>query len=187
MLTTSLTLLDKLRQPEDPVAWTRFVKLYAPLLLHWARRQGFQPADAADLTQDVLLKMFRLLAGYVRGSGQTFRGWLFRIIVNQARDFRRRRATRALPQSDELPDPEADSPIAEMDETEYRQLLVRRGMELIRSDFNNSTWSAFEEVMQKGRPPSEVAKQLGISENAVFMARHRILKRLREELDGMLE
>ena len=187
MLSTSPTLLEKLRQSEDSAAWERFVRLYTPLMLHWARRQGFQPADGADLTQDILLKLFRLLPTYERGPGQTFRGWLFRIIVNQARDFRRRKGTRPLPQADELPEPSAESPFAALEDFEYRQLLVRRGLDLIRSDFNTTTWSAFEEVMQKGRSVAEVANQLAISENAVFLARHRILKRLREEVEGLLD
>ncbi|HXG09177.1 MAG TPA: sigma factor, partial [Gemmataceae bacterium] len=77
MPTTSLTLLERLRQPNQPDAWDRFVRLYAPLLLQWAHHQGFQDADAEDLAQTVLVKLIRLLPNYQRAEGQSFRGWLF--------------------------------------------------------------------------------------------------------------
>jgi RNA polymerase sigma-70 factor, ECF subfamily len=105
MNTTSPTLLEKLRQRDHPEAWERFVRLYTPLLLVWAKRQAMQPADAADLVQDILLKLVRLLPAYERGKDQTFRGWLFRVSENQCRDFRRRVATRKLPAADALARP----------------------------------------------------------------------------------
>ena len=74
MLTTSPTLLNRLRQPSEPEAWARFVNLYTPLLLSWAGRQGFQEADARDLVQEVLVKLVRALPTYERREGQTFRG-----------------------------------------------------------------------------------------------------------------
>src|SRR5436189_1411141 len=102
MPTTSFTLLQRLRQPDQPDAWGRFVRLYAPLLMRWAHLQGFQDADAEDLVQAVLIKLIRLLPTYQRADGQTFRGWLFTICRNECRDFRTRRATRDLPTSDGL-------------------------------------------------------------------------------------
>src|SRR4051812_33511277 len=102
MLSTSPTLLDRLRQPADQAAWERFVRLYTPLLLTVARRQGFQDADAADLVQEVFAKLVRALPTYQRGDGQTFRGWISAVTRNQGRDFRRRKATRDLPNGDGL-------------------------------------------------------------------------------------
>ena len=186
MLTTSPTLLNRLRQPSQPEAWARFVHLYTPLLLCWARRQGFQEADAQDLVQEVLVKLVRELPTYERGKGQSFRGWLFRVTVNQCRDFRRRKATRALPGPDGLSAVSDDS-LSELEETEYRRLLVRRGLEVIRPDFSESTWTAFTRVMVEGRSPADVAAELNLSVNAVFLARNRVLTRLRQELDGLLE
>jgi RNA polymerase sigma-70 factor, ECF subfamily len=89
MTDTSLSLLERLRRPDDQEAWARFVRLYVPLLLHWAGRHGLQPADAADLTQEVLVRLTGLLPSYQRGEGQTFRGWLLRVTQNQCHDFRR--------------------------------------------------------------------------------------------------
>jgi RNA polymerase sigma-70 factor (ECF subfamily) len=187
MLTTSSTLLNRLRQPDQPDAWRRFVHLYAPLLLVWARRQGLREADAEDLVQEVLLKLVRELPAYQRTEGQSFRGWLFRVTANQCRDFRRRTATRPLPPDDGLSGVAADSPGAEMEEAEYRRLLVGRALDAIRRDFNESTWTAFHGLVVEGRPAAAVAAGLGLSVNAVWLARQRVVRRLREELDGLLE
>jgi RNA polymerase sigma-70 factor (ECF subfamily) len=187
MLTTSPTLLNRLRQPDQPRAWEWFVHLYTPLLLVWARRQGLQEADAEDVVQEILVKLVRELPTYERREGQSFRGWLFRVSVNQCRDYRRRKATRELPGDAGLAAVSEPSPVSELEEREYRRLLVHRGMQLVRPDFDDKTWTAFVEVTVKGRPAAAVAAELNVTKNAVFLARHRVLKRLREQLDGLLE
>jgi RNA polymerase sigma-70 factor (ECF subfamily) len=187
MLTTSSTLLSQLRQPNQPQAWERFVRLYTPLLIVWIRRQGFQEADADDLIQEVLVKLVRELPAYERGDGQSFRGWLFRVTVNQCRDFRRRKATRLLPGAEGLSELSDESPTAEQEEAEYQRLFVRRALDLIRTDFNDTTWTAFRGLMVEGRSAAEVASELNITVNAVYLARHRVLTRLRQELDGLLD
>jgi len=187
MSTTSLTLLDRLRQPGHPEAWERFARLYSPLLIRWAEFQGFQDADAEDLAQTVLVKLIRLLPRYERADGQTFRGWLFAICKNECRDFRTRRATRSLPGNAGLAEVAEPSPVDDPDEAEYRRRLVRRAMELIRKDFAPATWDAFEQFAMSGRAAADVARELGTSANAVYLARNRILTRLREELDGLLD
>jgi RNA polymerase sigma-70 factor (ECF subfamily) len=181
MATTSLTLLDRVRGPADPVAWDRFVRLYTPLLLRWAERDGLQSADAADLAQEVLVKLLRALPAYRREEGRTFRGWLRQVTANQARDYRRRRATRSLPEADGLSGvgSTADDPAAE---AEDQRVLVRRALDLIRVDFSDATWAAFSGAVLGGRSAGEVAAELGVSVNTVYLARHRVLARLRDEI-----
>ena len=152
-----------------------------------AGRQGFQEADAQDLVQEVLVKLVRALPTYERREDQSFRSWLFRVTVNQCRDFHRRKATRPLPGPHGLSAVSGHHPVSELEEIEYRRLLVRRGLEVIRPDFSETTWTAFTRVMVEGRSPADVAAELGMSVNAVFLARHRVLTRLRQELDGLLE
>jgi RNA polymerase sigma-70 factor (ECF subfamily) len=74
-----------------------------------------------------------------------------------------------------------------MEEAEYRRLLVGRALDVIRRDFNETTWAAFHGLMVEGRSAADVAAELGMSVNAVWLARHRVVRRLREELDGLLE
>jgi RNA polymerase sigma-70 factor (ECF subfamily) len=187
MLTTAITLLEKLRQPGHPEAWPRFVRLYAPLLLGLARRQGFQDADGRDLTQEVFLKLTKELPAYRRGEGQTFRGWLASVVRNQANDYRRRKATRPLPSADGLSGAECPHLGDGWDEDEYRLMLVRRAMDIIRGDFSAATWAAFSGVMLEGKTATQVATALGTDTNVVYLARNRVLTRLREEVAGLME
>jgi RNA polymerase sigma-70 factor (ECF subfamily) len=187
MTTTSLTLLDRLRRSDHPDAWDRFVRLYTPLVLRWAQLQGFNQADAEDLAQIVLVKLIRLLPGYEPRDGSSFRGWLFTIWRNECHDFRTRQATRSLPGDGGLSTVAAPTPVHNPDEAEYRQHLVRRALELVRSDFSAATWSAFTRFVLEGVPAAEVARGLGMTANAVYMARNRVLTRLREELAGLLD
>lgn len=188
MPATSLSLLDRLRRPGRSDAWDRFARLYAPLLIRWAEFQGLRGADAEDLTQTVLVKLLRLLPAYRRAEGQTFRGWLFAVCRNECRDFRSRQATRPLPAAAGLSDVAAGSSTADdPDEAEYRRRLVRRALDLARPDFAPATWTAFVRHVLDGRPAPEVARELGLTANAVYLARHRVLTRVREDLAGLLD
>jgi RNA polymerase sigma-70 factor, ECF subfamily len=186
---TSLTLLHKLQTAEPSLAWERFVRLYSPLLLYWAKKEGFQEADAEDLRQEIFLKLMDLISTYRVKSGHSFRSWLFTVTCNQGRDFRRRRATRAHGSADGLSKVEAsaDDNLESLDEQEYRRLLTRRGLELIRPDFGDTAWQAFELVVQDGLSAQDAATKLQISPNAIYLARNRIMTRLREELEGFLD
>ncbi|MBN9119214.1 MAG: sigma-70 family RNA polymerase sigma factor [Planctomycetes bacterium] len=184
MQATSLTLLDRLRQPNPTEAWNQFAQLYTPLLIVWAKGLGLQDADAADLAQDVLLKVMRVLPTYQRKPGEMFRGWLFAVARNEAADFRRRRATRPLPGPDGLSGAAENAP--EVSDADYRAHLVHRALELIRPDFGAETWAAFAGLMLENRPAAEVAAATGLTPNAVYLARHRVLTRLREELGDVL-
>lgn len=186
MATTSLTLLDRLRRPDQPDAWERFARLYAPLLLCWAELQGLHAADAEDLAQAVLLKLLRVLPSYDPAGG-SFRGWLFAVCRNECHDFRTRRDTRPLPAAAGLETVAAPTRPDELEEAEYRRRLVRRVLELVRPDFGESTWRAFEGFVMSGRPAAEVAAEVGVSVNAVYCARNRVLTRVRAELAGLFE
>ena len=186
MQSTSITLLERLRQPGQAEAWNRFAQLYTPLLLTWAKGLGLHDADAADLTQDVLIKVMRLVPAYQRKPGETFRGWLFTVAKNECADFRRRRATRPLPGAAGLSDV-AIGASSEGSADDYRIRLVHRALELIRPDFNDATWAAFTGLMLEGRAAPDVAAGLKLSVNVVYLARHRVLTRLREELGELLE
>jgi len=86
MHSTHVSLLERLRQPEAADAWERFVQLYTPLLLHWARKLGLPDHDAADLVQDVLLVLVRKLPEFQYQPGRTFRGWMRTVLINKWRD-----------------------------------------------------------------------------------------------------
>ena len=91
---TQPSLLIRLRDAEDGPAWARFVDIYAPLVYDFGRRHGLQDADAADLTQEVLLVVFREVGGFERRGRGAFRGWLREVLARRVRDHFRQRRTR---------------------------------------------------------------------------------------------
>ncbi len=183
MHTTSVSLLLRLRQPGDQPAWERFVDLYTPLLFHWARRAGLQGPDAADLIQDVFEVLVRKLPELAYDPHRSFRGWLRTVLLNQWRTSLRRRTEQPLDESDSrLVAPEGPGSV--MDK-EYRDYLIGRALQVMKTDFQPGTWQACWEHVACGRPAAEVAAELGLTVKAVYLAKARVLRRLRMELEGL--
>lgn len=182
---TSRNLVVRLRT-RDPEAWSRLAKLYGPLVYGWCRRRGLKAEDAADIVQEV----FRAIAEHVQDFEPTptgsFRGWLWTITRNKMLDHHRRRQR----QPDAVGGTEAQQRLEQLpealDESEPRDplggSLVRRALDAIRPDFSETSWRAFWEVVIEEKPAAEVANRLGVTVNAVYIARSRILQRLRDEL-----
>src|SRR5690242_20425775 len=97
MHTTPVSLLERVRQPTDQEAWSRFVQLYTPLIFYWGRRCGLQPDDSADLTQEVFATLVQKLPGFTYEQHKSFRSWLRSVTLNHWRDRQRRAGTRPLP------------------------------------------------------------------------------------------
>jgi RNA polymerase sigma-70 factor (ECF subfamily) len=186
MVTTSPSLLQRLRRPDEPAAWARFVELYTPLLYHWARRAGLQEADAADLVQDVFAVLLRQMPLFAYDRHKSFRGWLRTVTLNKWRERQRRRAPGPPPDGAlaDLPGPDG---LADFEEAEYRQHLARRALQLMQAEFPPAAWKACWEVVVAGRPAAEVAAELGVRVEAVYTAKSRILRRLRQEMAGLLD
>jgi RNA polymerase sigma-70 factor (ECF subfamily) len=188
---TSSSLLGKVRS-RDQDAWRRLVKIYAPLVDLWIRRAGLQPADAYDVFQEVFMAVAEGIDGFrkVRPSDR-FRGWLRTIVRNKLADhFRRRGAQPAAAGGSEacrqLQEVEGPSPPAEdHDELESVRQLRLRALELIHCEFEERTWQAFWRVAAEGEAAKDVAEDLGITASAVRLAKSRVLRRLREEMEGM--
>src|SRR5262245_3957916 len=94
MTITPISLLDRLRQPADQAAWARFVDLYSPLVFSWARQTGLQPADAADLVQEVFTLLLVKMPEFVHKQDGSFRAWLKTVTLNKWRERCRRAAAR---------------------------------------------------------------------------------------------
>jgi RNA polymerase sigma-70 factor, ECF subfamily len=185
---TPASLLERVCRQGDPEAWGRFVKLYTPLIFYWARRCGLQQEDAADLTQDVFANLVEKLPEFTYDRRQNFRSWLRTVTLNLWRDRAKRVATRPLPgDADRLEELPAPDQIPAQEEAEYRQQIVSRALALLKGDFQAATWQAFWEHGVLGRPADDVARDMQMSLAAVYGARFRVLNRLRQELDGLLE
>jgi RNA polymerase sigma-70 factor (ECF subfamily) len=194
MTATSATLLERLRDRTDAEAWRRLVDLYSPLLTNWLRRHALQNADVEDLVQEVLTTVAREVPAF-QHSGRTgaFRHWLRSILANRLREFWR--ANRIRPAAtgdsdfaaflDQLADPA--SGISRLWNQEHDQHLARRLLAMIEPQFAPTTWQAFRRVVLEGARPDTVAAELGLTVNAIFIAKSRILQRLRQEARGLLD
>jgi len=185
-MTTSITLLERVRRRDDVEAWNRFVQLYTPLLFYWARRSGAQDADAADLVQDVFLQLTRTLPEFAYDQNKSFRNWLRTITLNKVRQLYREGPTVVAPERNDLsqlPDPTDGD---EQEAAEYRGYLVKQALEQIRGEFSPATWAAFQSYVLSDQPAEQVAAELGVRVGTVYAAKCRVLQRLRTELEGLL-
>jgi len=185
---TSVSLLKRLRQPANKIAWDRFVRLYTPLLVGWAHKTGLADADAADLVQEVFCVLLRKLPEFEYDPDKSFRAWLRVVLRNTWQNRRRQRIDE--PRSDlnlDRPGEAHADGIVELEEAEYRQYLVARAVELMKTEFELATWQACWQTAVMDRPAAEVARELGLSVNAVYLNKSRVLARLRRELDGLLD
>ena len=186
MDSTSASLLERVAAGTDPASWDRFVTLYTPLLLKWCRRLGLADADAADFTQDVFVILIHHLPEFRYDPSRSFRAWLKTVLMNVWRKHHRK-AARA-PGSGGDPDliPDTD-PAQFVDEADHRDFLIRRALAIAKTDFEPTTWSLCWEFLVNDRPAAEVAAEFRVTENAVYLAKSRVLRHLRAELAGLLD
>jgi len=184
--TTKASLLLRVRDHRDRSAWSEFVSLYAPLIYAYGRKQGLQDADAADLAQDVLTSVAKLMPEWSYDSSKgSFRGWLFTIARNRLRNWATSRARdfdgsgdsgvqRAL--LDVASDHDAE---AEWD-AEYARQVFHWAAQQVKAAVSETTWLAFERTAVAGQSGTDVARELGMSVAAVYLARGRVMARLKE-------
>ena len=185
---TRPSLLLRLRDPRDGDAWAEFLDLYAPLVYGYAHKQGLQDADAADLTQDVLAAVAgavgRLEYDPARGA---FRNWLFTIVRRKLANWRRGQRNRPDGSNETLeqcPAPQAGE--AEW-EAEWRERLFAWACEQVRRDVADVAWQAFARTALHGQPCKQVAADLDLNVAAVYLARSRVLARLKELVRSVQE
>ena len=194
MSETSISLLDRLQQEPDDVAWQRMLDLYTPLIRNWLRRYSLMDQDAEDLVQEVLAVVVRKLPEFKK-KPQTgaFRRWLRNITVNCLRDFWR--AQRFQPKAtghdgfaqvlEQLED--SESSLSKLWDKEHDDYVTQHLLAMIRPRFEAKTWQAFHRVVLEGVPADKVAEELGVTLNAVFIAKSRVVHQLREEGRGLID
>ncbi len=191
---TSLSLLNRLRHCPESESWDRLVGLYSPLIRAWLRRYDVQDSDANDLVQEVLLTVSKDLSKFEHaGQPGAFRGWLKAILINRLRKFWRARDRHPQARGDSDIDArlaQLDDPASEMSRIwnrEHDQYVLRQLLALAEPHFEANTWKAFCRVALDGDKPDAVAQEMGISLNAVCLAKSRVLRRLRQESEGLIE
>jgi RNA polymerase sigma-70 factor (ECF subfamily) len=185
---TRRSLLVRLQGTRDEAAWDEFAAIYEPLVYRLARQRGWQDADARELSQEVLLAVAKSIERWdLDASRGSFRGWLFRIARNLMINYwkRRRRQPVAAGGSERLeffasqPAPDGLDAHSQWFDQEYRRELFRWAAEKIRGEFRAPTWDAFWLTCVEGRPIANIAAQLNMSLGAAYVARSRVMARLR--------
>lgn len=186
---TRLSLVVRLKDARDHAAWTEFVAIYEPLILRMLGRSGLQESDARDVSQQVLAAVAKDVERWrPDGREASFRRWLFRIAKNRVIKFldkqRKHGVAATLTGGSNIQraldaEPDRSESLSAVFEREYRQQLLRQAADEIRAEFRDSTWQAFWQSSIDGRTISEVADELGMSTGNVYVARSRVVARLR--------
>lgn len=193
---TSLSLLDRARANQQE-AWKRIRELYAPLIFRWCRIARLEAEDAADVAQEVFLAAFKSLDSFRKEKpGDTFRGWLRTITRRKVYDWwtQENKQVRSLGGSDaviqiqQLADPEeTDDVPSSTDDGDERAVLVRKAVEMVLPEFPEWYAEVYRRLILAEQDPAEVAESLGVKRSAVYNAKSRILRRLRDEFRDLFE
>lgn len=185
---TRPSLLVRIRDCEDKEAWRQFVEIYAPMIYRFARRHGLQDADAADVTQEVLCDVADGARNLDYDSRRgMFRSWLYRVARNRlykfARGQKRGHHASGDTQEQRLLQQQLSRDNGEaIWNHEYEQRVFAWAVKTVRPEFRDATWQAFWETAVNGRSGREVSKELDMSIGAVYMAKCRVLARLKEKI-----
>ncbi len=191
---TRASLLIRLRDRDDRTAWQEFIELYSPMVYGFARKRGLQDADAADLMQDVLRSVSSAIErlDYDPRQGR-FRGWLFTITRNRLNSFHTSRKGKARATGDSgaqallSAQPDSHAGLESEWELEYRRRLAAIVLQELKPEFGEKVWEAFWRTSVDGEAGDEVARKLGMSTGAVYVAKSRVLARVRTEVQRRLD
>lgn len=191
---TSSTLLERARD-KDRGAWEVMVKLYAPLVYSWCRKQDLQVHDAENVCQEVFASAYVGLHAFRKEkTSDSFRAWLRTIARNKFIDHIRREKKNNKEQAGiearKIIEKTVDEKMAEYNESERQKelyQLYRGALDLVRAYFSEQDVQAFTLVVIDGKTPAEAAAELGTTINIVYLAKSRILKRLRDDFGNLLE
>ncbi|HVC99257.1 MAG TPA: sigma-70 family RNA polymerase sigma factor [Pirellulales bacterium] len=195
VIPTSVSLLERLRlaEPDDP-HWRRLHDIYEPWILGWLARVPELGTESHDVAQEVLMVVVKELPNFNRQRDGSFRRWLGNVVVNRLRSHwkrLKRRPSLGLDDAagaefvEQLADPA--SALSREWDRQHDQFVLDRLMTTVRADFSETTWEAFRRCALDGETTAAVAADLGITINAVLMAKSRVLKRLREEAAGLVD
>lgn len=186
---TRSSLVVRLFNAQDEAAWGEFLEIYQPLILRLLRKNGLQECDAHDVCQQVLAAVAQDIEQWKPdGSNASFRRWLFQIARNRVLKFMTRKPLGGIAAGGTTAheilaaQPDQRTGLDEDYDQEYRQQLLLCAASQIRAEFRETTWLAFWETCVAGRPVDDVAAELGTTTGNVYVARSRVMGRLRERV-----
>lgn len=176
-------------QSGEPAAWEALTTLYRPLLVGWLRRQGVPAGEVDDLVQEVLLSVVQSLPGFAHsGRVGAFRAWLRAIACHRTLDHFRaagRGGAAGGVDLSQLEDP--DSELARRWDEEHDRYVLGCLLDAVAAEFEPATLAAFRRLALDDAPGAAVAAELGMSVGAVYVAKSRVLQRIRKEAEGLID
>ena len=180
---TRASLLERLHEGADPVAWDDFFRRYWPYIFSIARQRGCSEHTAEEVVQEVMLAVFEKKAVFCHDPARgRFRDWLGGVVRNKVIVRRRSPAERCRAAGgDALPEIESldDAPDAQF-EAAFDRAMLAFLLDTVRAEVHPRTYQAFEAFTLGGCSGAEAARLTGLTPNAVYQARKNILHRLRE-------
>ena len=181
---TRYSLIGRLHNPQNVEAWSEFASIYQPLIFRICRHRGLQHADATDVTQEVMAKVAKAIVQFDgQQDGATFRGWLYRVTRNVVVDFFRKRENRNLAGAEtglfELIEQEPDQAESNEFRIEYQKQIFSIVANQVRDQVQPNTWQAFWRTEVDNESVAKVAIELDMNSGAVYVARSRVIARLR--------
>ena len=183
---TRYTLIEKIKDPQAADAWSEFTTIYQPLIFKICRSRGMQHADATDVTQEVLTRVANAIEKFQYDrNGATFRGWLYRITRNMVVDFFRQQKKNMSVNVEHAISFQMDTePTREESmefQTEFRRQVFAIVAKTVQQQVKSETWAAFWMTEFERRSVEAVADELQMSPGAIYVARSRVLARLKNE------
>jgi RNA polymerase sigma factor (sigma-70 family) len=183
--------LARLRKGKDAGAWRLFVELYTPLIYRFCHRRGLQDADAEEVTQAVMARVFLAIGKFAYDPERgRFRNWLGVIAIHEISRYRQRAARpgqgigggEGESLAERIPGPDESDWLEE-----FNSHVLKTALERIRHEFDEPTWQAFDWTWIGDVKPATAAKRLGKAVAWIYKARFRVLKRLRVEVEFLAE
>lgn len=190
---TPISLLQRLSRQPSEADWRRLLDIYSPIIERWLAGFGISHTDIDDVSQEVLKTLLKEIERFDHnGHTGAFRRWLRVTIVHRLKGFWRDRRSKAqLPTADServltlMEDPASDPNL--IWDREHDRHVASKLLEMVQTQFTNTTWQAFYKQVLEGEKASRVAEQLGISVNAAIIAKSRVLRALRQEAQGLID
>ncbi|WP_182868071.1 RNA polymerase sigma factor [Rhodopirellula sp. JC639] len=194
MQETSLSLLKRIADDGSDEDWQRLIEIYRPFMFQRISTYPLLVNQADDIVQEILVVLVRELPGFQRQRTGSFRNFLRTIVLNQLRYAMRRLNKTPLvagqfdklsEQVEQLADP--NSLVTAEFDRQHDRSVFRHAANIVKRDVQPGTWQAFQKHAIEGQDAAEVARQLGVSVNVVLLAKSRLTRRIREEIEGLVD
>ncbi len=189
MDTTPVSLLQRIQKSPSTEDWAQLAQLCTPLLFHWVRRGKISVDECGDIVQDLLVALMEKLPGWQYDGQQSFRAWLKTVSLNRCRDYWRKKRPKLMDGAESTWERwSSDNDPADLfAATQFNAYVAGQALEIMTARFEPQTWQSFMRHVVEGESVASVAREFAMTEGAVYSAKCRVMKALREELSGILE